>query len=75
MAQIQSQPQELEPTLAAALRDLLGDRFSEAQAVRLQHGRDESYHAPIPPDAVAFAKSTAEVVEIVKLCARYMTAR
>lgn len=66
-----AQVQQLEPPLVAALRQLLGDRFSEAAAVRLQHGRDESYHTPIPPDGVAFAKTTDEVVEIVKLCARY----
>ncbi|HMB78044.1 MAG TPA: FAD-binding oxidoreductase, partial [Kiloniellaceae bacterium] len=63
-----AQVQQLEQPLVRALRDLLGDRFSDAAAVRLQHGRDESYHTPMPPDAVAFAKSTAEVAEIVKHC-------
>jgi len=66
-----AQVQQLEQPLVRALRDLLGDRFSDAAAVRLQHGRDESYHTPMPPDAVAFAKSTAEVAEIVKLCAAH----
>ena len=55
----------------AALKTLLGDKLSTAQAVRDQHGTDISYHTPAPPDAVAFARSTAEVVEIVKICARY----
>src|SRR5579864_8088834 len=53
------------------LRQRFGDRVSTAPAVREQHGKDESYHAPAPPDAVVFAQSTAEVSEIVKLCAEH----
>jgi D-lactate dehydrogenase (cytochrome) len=55
----------------AEIKALLGDRLSTAKAVRDQHGRDESYHAPAPPDAVAFARSTEEVSAIVKICARH----
>jgi D-lactate dehydrogenase (cytochrome) len=55
----------------AALLQLLGDRLSTAVAVREQHGKDASYHPCVPPDAVAFAQSTLEVSEIVKICARY----
>ena len=54
-----------------ALRALLGDRLSTALAVREQHGRDESYHPTQAPDAVAFAHSTEEVAEIVKVCAAH----
>src|SRR5215212_8954234 len=61
------------PALLDALRQRLGDRLSTAAAVREQHGRDESYHAPHAPDAVAFAESTEEVAAIVGLCARYRT--
>ncbi len=55
----------------AAIKQLLGERLSTAQAVREQHGRDESYHASAPPDAVVFAETTEEVSEVVKICARY----
>ena len=55
----------------ASLRQLLGDRVSTAASVREQHGRDASYHACVPPDAVAFAQSTEEVIEIVKICAQH----
>jgi D-lactate dehydrogenase (cytochrome) len=55
----------------ASLQELLGDRLSRAALVREQHGRDASYHPCMPPDAVAFARSTEEVSEIVKLCARH----
>jgi len=56
-----------------ALQGLLGDRLSLSAAVREQHGKDESYHTPHPPDAVAFAQSTEEVAEIVKICAAHNT--
>ena len=52
-----------------ALRHLLGDRFTTALAVREQHGHDESYHATHAPDAVAFARTTEEVSQIVSACA------
>ena len=55
----------------ASLHQLLGDRLSTAAPVREQHGRDASYHPCMPPDAVAFAQSTEEVSEMVKVCARH----
>ncbi|MBP6818978.1 FAD-linked oxidase C-terminal domain-containing protein [Ferrovibrio sp. MS7] len=55
----------------AALKQLLGDRLSTGQAIREQHGKDESWHQPQLPDAVAFAQSTEEVAEIVKICAAH----
>jgi D-lactate dehydrogenase (cytochrome) len=55
----------------ASLHKLLGNRLSTAALVREQHGKDASYHPCTPPDAVAFAQSTAEVSEIVKICARH----
>jgi D-lactate dehydrogenase (cytochrome) len=48
--------------VAAALdeiRALLGDRLTTAMPVREQHGKDQTYHPGAPPDAVAFARSTA----------------
>jgi D-lactate dehydrogenase (cytochrome) len=57
--------------LIEELRALLGERLSLSQAVRDQHGHDESYHATAAPDAVAFAQSTEEVAAIVKLTARH----
>src|SRR5437868_11517320 len=57
--------------LIEELRALLGERLSLAQAVRDQHGHDESYHATAAPDAVAFAQSTEEVAAIVKLTAKH----
>ncbi|MDO8931240.1 MAG: FAD-linked oxidase C-terminal domain-containing protein [Rhodocyclaceae bacterium] len=56
------------PQLLAALAARFGKRFSTAEAVRLHHGKDESSFAPMPPDGVVFAESTAEVAEVVGLC-------
>jgi len=53
------------------IRDLIGDRLSTSTAVLERHGKDESYHASIPPDAVAHIESTEEVAEIVKICAKH----
>ena len=53
------------------LRALLGERLSTSDAVRQQHGKDESFHEMAAPDAVAFATSTEEVAAIVKICARH----
>ncbi|NQU60881.1 MAG: FAD-binding protein [Rhodospirillales bacterium] len=55
--------------LLDALAAIVGDRLSTAKSVLEQHGRDESYHAPHPPDVVVYAETTGEVSDIVKLCA------
>src|ERR1700724_1943208 len=63
----------IDQSLLASLRRLLGDRLSTSAAICAQHGKDESYHAPHAPDAVAFARDTEEVSAIVSLCAEYRT--
>jgi D-lactate dehydrogenase (cytochrome) len=55
----------------ASLQQLLADRLSTAASIREGHGKDASYHPCAAPDAVAFAQSTEEVSEIVKICVRY----
>ena len=62
---------ETPESLIASLRDMLGDRLSTAAAVLEQHGKDESWHAASPPDAVVFATSTEEVAKVVTLCAEH----
>jgi D-lactate dehydrogenase (cytochrome) len=53
------------------LKALLGSRCSDADAVRDHHSHGESYHPSAPPDVVCFPATTAEVVEIVGISARY----
>ena len=62
------------PLPAALVKELgqrFGKRFSTSQAVRDQHGRDESVHPAAAPDAVVFAESTDDVAEAVRLCHTY----
>jgi FAD/FMN-containing dehydrogenase len=54
----------LPPACLEALRQLLGDRVPTGESVRLQHGRDESSFAPMPPDAVVFPRSMEEAEAI-----------
>jgi len=61
----------LPAALLDALRALLGDRVVTTAAVREHHGKDESAHPHAPPDAVVYAQSTAEVVQIVNLCRQH----
>jgi D-lactate dehydrogenase (cytochrome) len=55
---------------AAALRDLLGSRVSDAAAVREHHSHGESYHPAALPDLVCFPATTAEVAAIVAISRR-----
>ena len=60
------------PALIDALKSRFGAQFSEAMAVREQHGRDESAFTTVPPPAgVVFAQSTADVQDAIKLCAQH----
>lgn len=55
------------------LQQLLGDKLIVSSAVREQHGGGEvTYHKSMAPDAVAYATSTSQVSEIVKICAKYV---
>ncbi len=63
--------------LAAALPLLkarFGDRFSDAAAVRAQHGQQTVWLKSEPPDAVIYPLTTEEVAEAVKICAAHKRA-
>jgi D-lactate dehydrogenase (cytochrome) len=57
----------------AEIRAFLGDRLSQAPAVREHHGKDQTWNPGAPPDAVAFVRDTAEVRKIVGICGKYET--
>lgn len=67
MAPIRPRP-PLDPAFVAALRQRFGDALGMGHAVLEQHGASEAHFAAMPPDAVLFARSTEEVVDLVKLC-------
>ena len=56
-------------TAITKLRNLLKERLVTATAVLQEHGQNEAYFPVTPPDAVAYPLDTAEVSEIVKICA------
>ena len=61
------EPRPVPSAMVEALRQRFGQRCSTAQAVREQHGRDESPFDVRPPDLVVFCESTQEVAAVVKL--------
>lgn len=59
----------VDDSLLSILRQIVGDRLSTATAILEQHGRDESFHPAMPPEAVVFVQSTEEVSRVVSACA------
>ncbi|XP_015729101.1 probable D-lactate dehydrogenase, mitochondrial isoform X2 [Coturnix japonica] len=63
-----SQP-PLPPVLLQALRSVAGEpNVSVVEAVRQQHGHDESMHRCAPPDAVVWPQNVEQLQEMVALC-------
>ncbi|MEL6999106.1 MAG: FAD-linked oxidase C-terminal domain-containing protein, partial [Pseudomonadota bacterium] len=52
----------------AELEPQFGKRLSRAAAILEQHGKDEAWHKPAPPDAVIWPHSTEEVSLIARTC-------
>src|SRR4051812_41659570 len=58
--------------LATALSAALApDRVAAGEDIRRAHGTDESFHAPAPPDLVAFPLDVEEAAAVVRLCAEH----
>jgi D-lactate dehydrogenase (cytochrome) len=71
---LQIAPRVSPPELIAALQARFGTQCSLAQAVRDQHGRDESVFVSVPPPAaVVFAESTQDVADAVALASQHDT--
>jgi D-lactate dehydrogenase (cytochrome) len=62
---------ELPAAFSDQLQQRFGERYTTHRGAREQHGRDESAYAPMPPDAVVFARSTDEVCCVVRACAEH----
>lgn len=58
----------LDPGFVAALRQRFGDGLDMGAAALAQHGASEAHFAPMAPDAVVYAGSTDEVVDLVRMC-------
>lgn len=55
----------------AELQAFLGQALSLSKSELEHHGRSESHFPLTPPDAVAYPRTTEEVVELVRICARH----
>ena len=64
-------PRSMPAEMLQALQARFGARCSTAQAVREQHGRDESTYDAPPPDAVVYCESNEDVMAAVKLADQY----
>jgi D-lactate dehydrogenase (cytochrome) len=52
-----------------ALAARFGNRLITSQAVRDQHAHTTTWLAPQPPDAVVMAQATADIQDVVRICA------
>ncbi len=64
-------PAETVDALNAALAARFGNRFTASEAIRRQHGHTLTWLENQPPDAVVFADSREDVIDLVKLCAEH----
>jgi D-lactate dehydrogenase (cytochrome) len=71
---ITNQPQRAEPKAVAAAIEALAKRFGNrlvtSLAVREQHGHTTTWLPNQPPDAVVMAQDTADIQDVVRICAR-----
>ncbi len=58
-------------TVLGILAQRFGERFQTGQAIRDQHSHTTTYLPSQAPDGVAFARSTEDVQEIVRVCAQH----
>lgn len=68
------QPNRDPQAIAAAVGDLtarFGNRAVTSQAVREQHGHTLTWLENQPPDIVVFPQDTADVQDVVRVCARH----
>src|SRR5262249_26829607 len=72
---ITNNPQRPEPkALASALESLaarFGNRLITSQAVREQHAHTTTWLPRQPPDGVVMAQETADIQDVVRICAKH----
>ena len=57
--------------LNADLAARFGNRFTASEAVRKAHGHTLTWLENQPPDAVVYAETKEDVIDVVKLCAKH----
>lgn len=71
MNAIESQHRPIPAELLNQLQQHFQERYTQALAVREQHGKDESVYDITPPDVVIFAQTAQEVAMVVTLAAQH----
>ncbi len=61
----------LPDALCQALEQRFQKRFSRGESILLQHGRDESVHHPMLPQAVVFAEDIDDIAFTARLCSEH----
>ena len=64
------EPQALASTIEA-LAARFGNRLITSQAVREQHAHTTTWLPTQPPDAVVMAQETADIQDVVRICAQF----
>src|SRR5437868_15124338 len=64
------EPQALASAIEA-LAARFGNRLVTSKAVRDQHAHTTTWLAPQPPDAVVMAQETADIQDVVRMCAAH----
>ena len=72
---ITNNPKRPEPQVLKGAIDALAARFGNrlitSQSVREQHAHTTTWLAPQPPDAVVMAQETADIQDVVRICAKH----
>ena len=64
------EPQAL-ASAVEALAARFGNRLITSQAVREQHAHTTTWLPTQPPDAVVMAQETADIQDVVRICAKH----
>jgi len=58
----------IDPAFLVRLQDRFGQQLATGEAILTQHGASETHFDTVLPDAVVYARSTQDVVDLVNLC-------
>jgi D-lactate dehydrogenase (cytochrome) len=58
----------IDPAFLTRLQDRFGAQLATGEAILTQHGASETHFDTVLPDAVVYARSTQDVVDLVNLC-------
>src|SRR4051794_22064300 len=63
--------ERLQQNILTQFQQLFGDRVTDDEIIRGEHGAGFSYHDCMPPDWVVYPESTDEVVRVISIAAQH----